>query len=97
MYKGKKIAIVVPAYNEEKLIGKVIETIPDYVDKIIVIDDASQDNTAKVVEAYQKSLADRLILIRHDRNKGVGGSIATGYKWARDNEMDISVVMAGDA
>ena len=44
IYKGKKIAVVVPAYNEEILISDTIQTIPKYVDKIIVIDDKSKDN-----------------------------------------------------
>ena len=45
MYRGKTIVVIVPAYNEEKLIGKVIETIPAFVDHIVVIDDASRDQT----------------------------------------------------
>lgn len=96
MYKEKTICVVVPAYNEEKLIGKVIETMPEFVDKIVVVDDKSKDNTAKVVSSYIKKLGDKLLLIRHKKNQGVGGAIVTGYKWARDNKMDISVVMAGD-
>lgn len=96
MYKGKKICVVVPAYNEEKLISKVIETMPEFVNKIVVVDDKSKDNTAKVVSNYKKKLGDKLLLIRHKENQGVGGAIVTGYKWARDNKMDISVVMAGD-
>jgi len=96
LYKEKTICVVVPAYNEEKLIGKVIETMPEFVDKIVVVDDKSKDNTAKVVSSYIKKLGDKLLLIRHKKNQGVGGAIVTGYKWARDNKMDISVVMAGD-
>ncbi|CAK8716407.1 hypothetical protein GKODMF_08015 [Candidatus Electrothrix gigas] len=45
MYLEKKIAVVIPAYNEEKLIGKVVETLPDYVDLIVIVDDRSQDQT----------------------------------------------------
>ena len=96
MHKGKKICVVVPAYNEEKLIGKVIETMPECVDKIVVVDDKSKDNTAKIVNDYKRSLGDKLLLIQHKKNQGVGGAIVTGYKWARDNKMDISIVMAGD-
>ena len=88
---------MVPAYNEEKLIGRVIETMPDFVDKIVIVDDVSKDNTVKVVKRYENPLEGRLILIEHEKNKGVGGAIATGYKWARDNRIDVSVVMAGDA
>ncbi len=96
MYKDKKIAVVVPAYNEEAQISKVIETMPGFVDKIVIIDDKSTDNTAKVVEEYAKR-DKRIVLLRHKKNKGVGGAIATGYKWARDHDFDIAVVMAGDA
>jgi glycosyltransferase involved in cell wall biosynthesis len=96
MYQNKSIAVIVPAYNEEKLIGKVIETIPAFVDHIIVVDDASKDRTGEIVKAHQQEDA-RIIYLRHPRNEGVGGAIVTGYKWALDNEISISVVMAGDA
>jgi glycosyltransferase involved in cell wall biosynthesis len=96
MYRGKTIAVIIPAYNEEKLIGKVIETIPAFVDHIVVIDDASRDQTEAIVKACQKKDA-RLIYIRHEKNEGVGGAIATGYQWVRDHGKDIGAVMAGDA
>jgi glycosyltransferase involved in cell wall biosynthesis len=96
MYEGKTIAIVVPAFNEETLIGKTLRTVPAFVDRIIVIDDASTDDTARIVE--EKRLDDhRVILVRHKENQGVGGAIVTGYKKAVELEIDISVVMAGDA
>jgi len=95
MYKSKKICVVIPAHNEETQIGRVIETMPDFVDYMVIIDDKSNDRTVEVVQKYQKSF-DRLILIQHENNKGVGGAIATGYKYARDNDFDVAVVMAGD-
>ncbi len=97
MYKGKTVAVVVPAYNEEQLISQVIETMPDYVDRIIVVDDASQDGTADTVRHYLPHMNERLLLIQHEANQGVGGAIATGYKWCRDHDIDVAVVMAGDA
>lgn len=97
MYKGKVIAVVVPAYNEEKLIGRVLETMPELVDKIIIVDDASKDNTVREVKKFEEALGKRLILLEHKKNQGVGGAIGTGYKWARDNNMDVTAVMAGDA
>jgi len=99
MYRDKSVAAVVPAYNEEKLIGRVIETMPDFVDWIVVVDDCSTDGTSAQVESYRaaRPWSDKLILIRHDENQGVGGAIASGYKWARDHQMDVTVVMAGDA
>jgi glycosyltransferase involved in cell wall biosynthesis len=99
MYRGKSVAVVVPAYNEEGLIGRVISTMPDFVDRVVVVDDCSQDGTSAQVERFcdQPAWQDRLSLLCHARNQGVGGAIATGYKWCRDQEMDIAVVMAGDA
>ncbi len=99
MYQDHTIAVVVPAYNEERLIGRVIETMPDYVDHIVVVDDCSQDATCEAVDHYLHSVGDRLHLIRHEANQGVGGAIASGYKWCRDhaNPIDVAVVMAGDA
>jgi glycosyltransferase involved in cell wall biosynthesis len=52
MLLNKTVAVVVPAYNEEKQIGQVIETMPAYVDKIIVVNDASTDKTSEVVKEY---------------------------------------------
>lgn len=97
MYKGESIGVVVPAFNEEKLIGQVLDTMPDFVDQIIVIDDCSKDRTAEIVESYCKKQDSRVLLLQHQVNQGVGGAIATGYKWCRDHDIDVAVVMAGDA
>lgn len=94
MYRGKSIGIVVPAYNEELLIAKVIQTIPDYVDRIYVVDDCSTDQTYGVAERYLRD--SRLKLTRHINNKGVGAAIITGYKQALNDNLDIAAVMAGD-
>ena len=96
MYRDKTVSVIVPAYNEEKLIRKVLKTIPAFVDHIVVVDDASHDRTGKVVTSQQGE-DPRITYIRHPKNEGVGGAIATGYKWTRDRGIDISVVMAGDA
>lgn len=95
MFLTKKIGVVIPAYNEEKLISKVIGTMPDYVDYIVVVDDKSQDQTTAVVGELAAS-NNRIICLHHERNRGVGAAIATGYKWARDNQIDVTVVMAAD-
>lgn len=97
MIDNRRIGVVVPAYNEEKLIGRVIETMPFYVDRILVIDDCSRDRTVEVVRSYVKSSPDRVTLVQHDQNRGVGGAILTGYKAALKEEIDVTVVMAGDA
>lgn len=97
MYKNKQIAAVVTAYNEEKMVGRVITTMPDIVDVIIVVDDASMDRTSEVVESYRGSMGDRLVLIRHVKNQGSGGSVLTGHRRALEMGMDVCVAMAGDA
>jgi glycosyltransferase involved in cell wall biosynthesis len=96
MYRDKTLAVIIPAYNEEKLIGKVLKTIPAFIDHIIVVDDASHDWTGEVVKAYQKE-EPKIIYILHKKNEGAGETIITGYKSARDKEIDISIVMAGHA
>ncbi len=95
MYKKKTVFAIVPAYNESTQIATVIETMPELVDCIVVIDDASSDDTADIVERYAKK-EERIVLIRHAVNQGVGGGIATGYEYARDQGADMAVVMAGD-
>jgi glycosyltransferase involved in cell wall biosynthesis len=96
VYEGKAVAVVVPAYNEEKLIGQVLDTMPDFVDLIIVVDDASTDSTLERVEAYRARLADRLVLLHHGNNQGVGAAIITGYKQALARNAEVIAVMAGD-
>ena len=95
MYNNKSICVVVPAYKEETQIGRVIETMPDYVDNIVVVDDASPDQTKDTVKAYMAS-SDRIVLIEHKKNQGVGGAIVSGYKWACGHDAQVTVVMAGD-
>jgi len=97
MYKNKKIAVIVPAYNEEKLILKSISSIPEYVDKIIVVDDNSKDNTPNILDLIKQDFSDRLVIINHQENEGVGKAIKSGYKKSMELDMDISAVIAGDA
>ena len=82
MFENKKIGVVVPCYNEENLIGKVIETMPDLVDRIYVVDDQSSDGTIAAVEKYVEEQPERVLLIAHrrqprsrrcDRNRVQGG------------------------
>lgn len=95
MYKDKSVCVVVPAYNEETQIGKVIDAMPVFVDRIVVVDDSSLDKTVEIVKHYQNTL-EKIVLIEHQSNQGVGGAIVSGYKWARDNDFDVTAVMAGD-
>lgn len=94
MYRDLRVAVVVPAHNEQRLIGKVISTMPGLVDHILVVDDASTDDTASAAEAV---VDPRLEVITLPENQGVGGAILTGHARALDLGADVSVVMAGDA
>lgn len=95
MFKNQSICVVVPVFNEETQIASVIETIPDFVDKIVIVDDDSIDNTVEIVKKC-KVQNNKVVLIEHDTNQGCGGALATGYKWARDNNFDVAVRMDGD-
>ncbi|WP_022888319.1 glycosyltransferase family 2 protein [Agromyces italicus] len=94
VFEGARVAAIVPAYNEEKMIATVIETMPDFVDQIVIVDDCSTDSTSDVVRA---SADPRVRLIRHDLNTGVGGAIISGHRAAMAAGADVNVVMAGDA
>jgi glycosyltransferase involved in cell wall biosynthesis len=96
MYRDLKTCVVVPAYNEETQIRRVIDTMPPFIDRIVIVDDRSRDRTVEVVRAHPEFASGRAVLLEHEVNQGVGGAIATGYIWARDHAMDAAVVMAGD-
>lgn len=87
------VAVVLPAYNESAHIGEVIATIPQWVDHILVVDDASTDNTADVAASLNDA---RVTLLRHQTNGGVGASMVTGYKEALNTGCDIVVKMDAD-
>jgi len=97
MYRGKTVGVVVPCHNEETQIGTVISTMPEYVDRIFIVDDVSDDRTVEVVESFIAKGDKRIRLIRHERNAGVGAAIVTGYKAAVEEKIDMTAVMAGDA
>ena len=145
MLSNKTIAVVVPAYNEETQIARVIDSMPDFVDRIVVVNDLSKDNTSGIVRKYidsgnhsdvtlvnllenppafdgynradvvvheknvkevakhmpaevynQRPESERIILIDHTNNGGVGAAIASGYKWCKNYGVDCTAVMAGD-
>jgi glycosyltransferase involved in cell wall biosynthesis len=93
MLEGKRVAVVVPAHDEERLIATTLGGIPGFVDRIIVVDDGSTDATTERVRSFGDA---RVELIVHERNRGVGGAIVTGYKRALDEDIDVICVMAGD-
>jgi Glycosyltransferases involved in cell wall biogenesis len=86
-----KIFIVIPAYNEEKVIGKVVIDIKkEGYKNIIVVDDGSADKTAEV---SKKSGA---IVLRHILNRGKGAAAKTGLEYAKSQNADIVVTVDGD-
>jgi glycosyltransferase involved in cell wall biosynthesis len=93
MVEGKRVAVVVPAYDEEALVGETIAGIPAFVDRIYVVDDASGDGTG---DAARASGDGRVVVVRHERNAGVGAAIVTGYRRAIADGIDVACVMAAD-
>jgi glycosyltransferase involved in cell wall biosynthesis len=95
MFDGKRVAVVVPAHDEEALLPQTIVGVPDFVDRVYVVDDASRDATAEL--ARQAAAADpRIEVVVHDRNRGVGAAIVSGYEHAIADRIDVTCVMAAD-
>ena len=95
MFEGKSVAVVVPAYDEEVLLPQTLAGIPDFVDRVYVVDDASRDATAE--RASAAAAADpRIEVVVHERNRGVGAAIVSGYERAIADRIDVTSVMAAD-
>ena len=94
MYRDHKVAVSIPAYNEEKLIAKTVTTLPDFVDLAVVVDDASTDRTSEVVRGLKDP---RVFLERNDENHGIGYTVIRGYKRALAEGAEILCHMPGDA
>jgi glycosyltransferase involved in cell wall biosynthesis len=93
MLEDRRVAVVVPAHDEEKLVATTLAGIPAFVDRIYVVDDGSRDAT---VERARGVGDPRVEVIAHDRNRGVGAAIVTGYKRALAEGIDVACVMAAD-
>jgi glycosyltransferase involved in cell wall biosynthesis len=93
MLEGKRVAVVVPAHNEQELIAATLQGIPGFVDRVFVVDDASTDATAERAESFGDP---RIEVVRHERNRGVGAAIVTGYRRSLAERIDAIAVMAGD-
>ncbi len=92
MLKGKKIVVVMPAYNAAKTLEQTYADIPfDIVDEVILVDDASTDETIRVAEALNIKH-----VIRHDNNKGYGGNQKTCYTRALELNADIVIMLHPD-
>lgn len=92
MIEGRTIAVVMPAFNEAKLVAKTLASIPPEVDQIIVVDDGSEDATAAAALGSERSIE----LISHRSNRGAGAAIATGCLRVRELGLDVAVIIAAD-
>lgn len=93
------IAVVVPARDEERWIGGVLDTLPSFVDHAIVVDDGSRDHTRQHVEqrSVDRDRAGPVVWVTsHPTPRGVGAALVTGYRWALRCGADVVAVMAGD-
>jgi len=95
MYRDHKINVIVPAFNEELLISDTLLGMPDFIDAVIVIDDCSVDRTNEITKSIASN-DDRIELITHKENLGLGQSLIDGYLASLETEGHITVVMAGD-
>jgi glycosyltransferase involved in cell wall biosynthesis len=93
MFSGLRVAVVVPAFNEELNVARTVRNVPPFVDHVLVVDDASADRTFVEASRHKRR---GLEVLRHPRNRGVGAAIATGYRRALELDVDAAVVMAGD-
>jgi glycosyltransferase involved in cell wall biosynthesis len=89
------VAVVVPAYQAAGTIEQVLATVPAFVRTVVVVDDASTDDTARVVEAMARRDA-RVVLERHAANGGVGAAMKTGYRRASAAGAEIVAKMDAD-
>lgn len=94
VFPNLKIALILPAYNEEKNIGYVLSKIPTKVANtvdIIVIDDGSSDNTAKIAKKFDP------VVLKHDVNKGNGAATITGLNYCKEKDKyDIVLILDAD-
>ncbi|MGA8849169.1 MAG: glycosyltransferase family 2 protein [Dehalococcoidia bacterium] len=95
MYKGKRVAVVMPAYNEEKFIARVLTTIPPFVDKIYAVSDGSTDRTLEIAQSIAEQNSKIMVINRKERG-GIGAAVTMGHERALADGMDVIAVMAGD-
>ena len=94
-FRKFSIAVVIPAYHTADKIEAVLNELPEYLRHIIVVDDASPDKTSELVEALAER-DKRIVLVRHERNLGVGGAMQSGFKKALELDVQVIVKIDGD-
>lgn len=92
MYRGLTVAVAIPAYRAEATIERVVATLPDLVDRVIVVDDASPDGTGAALAGIRDP---RLVVVTHEKNRGVGGAMKTAY--CKSLELGDDVVIKVDS
>lgn len=93
MYRGHRVAVVMPLHNEQAQIESAIKRVPAFVDSIVAVDDASTDSS---LEALRRIKDARLTVLVHETNRGVGAATKTGYRHALSLRTDLIAVMDGD-
>ena len=91
MINNLYIAVVIPVYKVERHIKQVIETLPDFIDHVIVVDDNCPNMSLSLIENNKKNT-----IIKHDKNLGVGGAVISGYRKALILNSDIVIKVDGD-
>jgi glycosyltransferase involved in cell wall biosynthesis len=92
MIEGKKLVVVLPAYNAEKTLTKTYEDLPhEVIDEVILVDDQSKDNTVEMARSLNIHT-----VIQHDHNMGYGGNQKTCYRTALEHGADIVVMVHPD-
>lgn len=93
MYKNRRIGLVIPAYNVVHHIEDVVKTLPQFVDRVVLVDDCGTDGTTQLLEMLEDA---RTVVVRHSVNQGVGGAMVSGFTRALQEDVDIVVKMDGD-
>jgi glycosyltransferase involved in cell wall biosynthesis len=95
MYKNNTIAVVIRVHNEEKFIAGVVNSVPNFVDKIYIINDASTDGTFSIISSLsQKDF--RVVIINHQIKGGAGSAAISGLKKSQEEKIDITAIVDGD-